>query len=130
MTASQDAFSSCAKAPYVSLRTFRKSGVPVDTPVWCAPAEDKLYVFSAGAAGNVKRIRNSARSEICVCDVRGKVLGPWFSCSTIEVTDPERTRQALHALNRKYGWQMKIADWGARLTGKFSKRAYLCITIE
>lgn len=89
-----------------------------------------MYVFSAGAAGKVKRIRNSARSAICVCDVRGKVLGPWTTCSTIEVTDPERTKQALHALHRKYGWQMKIADWGARLTGKFSKRAYLCVTIE
>jgi len=130
VTQHPDAFSSCADAPYVSLRTFRKSGVAVDTPVWCAPAGDKLYVFSAGAAGKVKRIRNSSRSEICVCDVRGKVLGPWYACSTIECKDPEQVNLALQALHRKYGWQMKIADWGARLTGKYSKRAYLSITIE
>jgi len=130
VTQHSDAFSSCADAPYVSLRTFRKNGVPVDTPVWCAPADDKLYVFSAGSAGKVKRIRNSSRSEICVCDVRGKVLGRWYACSTIEFKDPEQVNQALRALHRKYRWQMKIADWGARLTGKYSKRAYLCITIE
>ncbi|XOV83694.1 MAG: PPOX class F420-dependent oxidoreductase [bacterium] len=130
MTSSQQAFSLCAEAPYVSLRTFRKSGVAVDTPVWSAPAGKKLYVFSAGAAGKVKRIRNNAGCEICVCDVRGKVLGPWFPCSTLEIKTPEEVSIALNALRRKYGWQMKIADWGAKLTGKFNKRAYLGITIE
>jgi len=38
-------------APYVSLRTYRKSGDTVDTPVWCAAGDDDaLYIFSAGQA--------------------------------------------------------------------------------
>ena len=130
MTLNENRFDVCARAPYVSLRTFRKSGVPVDTPIWCASADGLIYAFSAGAAGKVKRIRNNGHSQICVCDMRGKVLGPWFNCVSEELKDPGQVEIALAALRNKYGWQMRLADWGAKLTGKFSKRAYMSITIE
>ena len=49
-------------APYLSLKTFRKSGASVATPVWFASTgHNQLHVFSAKNAGKIKRIRNFIR---------------------------------------------------------------------
>jgi PPOX class probable F420-dependent enzyme len=117
------------KAAYVSLATFRRSGVVVRTPVWIAPSDDGLYVFSAGNAGKVKRLGNSSQAELAVCDVRGKVLGEWYPANARVVTDRVEIEQALLALRRKYGVQMWLADAGSRLTGKFDKRAYIRVEL-
>ena len=116
-------------AAYVSLRTYRKSGATVDTPVWCAASDDALYVFSAGNAGKVKRLRNSNKAQLAVCDVRGKLLGEWVDAQAEVVTDSASIATALAALRTKYGWQMRLADLGAKLTGKFNKRAYIRIVL-
>ena len=42
------------RAQYVSLATFRRDGRQVRTPVWVAPHEGRLYVFSECDAGKVK----------------------------------------------------------------------------
>ena len=118
-----------SQARYVSLATFRRSGDAVRTPVWVAPGDDAFYVFSAGNAGKVKRLRNSDQAEVAVCDVRGKVLGEWYPACARLVTEPAGIERALAALRRKYGVQMWLADVGSRLTGKFDKRAYIRIEL-
>ena len=118
-------------AAYVSLRTYRKTGAAVDTPVWCAPGDDDaLYIFSAGNAGKVKRLRNSSKAQLAVCDVRGKLLGEWVDADAEVITDEAAVSRALAALRSKYGWQMTLADVGAKLTGKFNKRAYIRVTLS
>ena len=117
------------KAAYISLATFRRSGDAVRTPVWAAPSDTALYVFSAGNAGKVKRLKNSNRAEVAVCDVRGKVLGEWYPATARLATEPAEIDKALAALRRKYGWQMWLADVGSRLTGKFDKRAYIRVEL-
>lgn len=125
-----DDFQTLARATYVSLRTFRKSGKPVATPVWCAPSNGALFVFSAGEAGKVKRLRLSDEAELALCDIRGKLLGSWIPAQATLLTQQEDINQALAALRKKYGWQMRIADIGAKLTGKMAKRAYIKIMIK
>ncbi len=134
--------SSVLHSPYVSFATYRKSGLAVRTPVWIAPAIDERggssarlgYIFSAGAAGKVKRLRNNAAVELTPCDVRGK-LPPsqppieWTQGEARLLSEPLDIEHALRALRKKYGWQMWIADVGARLTGKFAKRAYIEVTL-
>src|ERR1700730_1504716 len=46
-----------AAEKYVSLATYRRNGVEVATPVWIAELAGRYYVFSAGDAGKIKRIR-------------------------------------------------------------------------
>lgn len=58
---------------YVSLTTFRKSGVPVSTAVWIARDGDSLVVTTAGSSGKVKRLRNSSRVQLRPCNRSGKV---------------------------------------------------------
>ena len=57
-------FSSLSGAQYMSLRTFRKSGVAVTTPVWFAETGGKLYFLTANDAGKVKRIRNNQQVTV------------------------------------------------------------------
>jgi PPOX class probable F420-dependent enzyme len=125
-----DAQLELARAPYVSLATFRKSGTPVATPVWMGEAEGDFFVFSAGDAGKVKRLRNGSRARMAVCDVRGKVLGEWHEAEAQLVTESAEVRRALQALRRKYGWQMWLADVGAKLTGRYHRRSYIRVRLK
>ena len=112
---------------YISFATRKRSGDWVATPVWFAPHEGSYYVFSAGDAGKVKRLRNFSESRIAACTVRGTLTGEWLDTSAyvLESTGDEKT--ALAALRRKYGWQMKIGDVFATLTGKMGRRTYIRI---
>ncbi|MBH79970.1 MAG: PPOX class F420-dependent enzyme [Gammaproteobacteria bacterium] len=120
---------SLSQAPYVSLATFRRSGVAVPTAVWCAEEAGDYFIFSAGAAGKVKRLRNSDRARLAVCDVRGRLLGEWHDALATVISEPQEVARALAALRRKYGFQMRVADIGARLTGRFNKRAYIRVRL-
>lgn len=112
-------------ARYLSLGTFRKTGIRVDTPVWFAETGGKLYVFSAGDAGKVKRLRNSDRAEVAACGMTGKVKGDWVPARARVVEDPKTILRAHGALVSKYGWQMKTLDFFSGLSGKMKQRAFV-----
>ena len=58
-------FEAFAGHKYLNLETFKKSGEGVKTPVWFAPdpsvrldsRDAKLYVYTLGVSGKVKRMR-------------------------------------------------------------------------
>jgi len=116
---------SLEKGSYISFATRKKSGDLVATPVWFAPDGDSYYLFSAGEAGKVKRLRNFSESQIAACTVSGKVTGKWFDTHAYLLDKPTETKKALAALRRKYGWQMAIGDIFANLTGKMARRQYI-----
>ncbi len=117
-------------APYISLGTFRRSGVRVDTPIWAAPGGGKLYAFTEADSGKVKRLRNSTRAQVARCGARGKLLGDWADARAQVVEDAATIETAYRALHEKYGWQMKLTDLVSRLTGRYGKRAILEIEIQ
>jgi len=110
---------------YLSLATFRRSGVEVRTPVWFAPADGKLYVFTSGDSGKAKRLRNSPRARIAPCDARGGVRGAWREATARLVTDRALIARAGDALRAKYGWQMTILDLFSRVAGRIERRAWI-----
>ena len=110
---------------YINLATFRRSGTAVETPVWFAEHGGKLYVFTAGNSGKVKRLRNSNRARVAACDLRGRVHGKWLDATTRIVTDPETVSGAYRELRAKYGIQMRLTDLLSRLSGRIHKRAIL-----
>ena len=116
---------SLEKGSYISFSTRKKSGDFVATPVWFAPDGDSYYLFSAGEAGKVKRLRNFSESRIAACTVSGKVTGVWLDTHAYLVDKPADEKKALAALRRKYGWQMAIGDIFANLTGKMARRQYI-----
>lgn len=117
------------RARYVSLATFRRSGAEVATPVWAAYEQGNWYVFSAASAGKVKRLHNDGRARIAVCDMRGRLLGQPFDATAELLHDPADIHRALLLLRRKYGLQMRLADLGARLTGRLDRRAYIRVKL-
>jgi PPOX class probable F420-dependent enzyme len=114
---------------YMSFSTRKKSGEFVSTPVWFAPDGDSYYVFSAGSAGKVKRLRNFSESRIAPCTVSGTVTGDWIDTRAYVLESKADEDTALQALRRKYGWQMKVGDIFSRLTGKMDKRAYIRVEL-
>jgi PPOX class probable F420-dependent enzyme len=119
-----------AGAKYISLESFRKTGVGVRTPVWFAAdlsAPDVFYVYSEADAGKVKRIRNNAHVRVAPCDIRGNLRGAWVDGQARIVEGDEFAKgQAL--LRQKYGWMKRIGDFFSRLMGH--KQAVLQITIS
>jgi uncharacterized protein len=91
---------------YISLATFRKSGVPVYTPIWFAEDADKLYVMTNSKLGKCKRIRNNPQVKIAPSTIRGKITGPEFP-ATVRIMRPEEYARVRHLINEKY--------WLARL---------------
>ena len=86
---------------YICLTTFRKSGVGVNTPVWFAERDDKLYVKTRIESGKSKRIRNTPNVRVAPCTIRGKIIGPEFA-GTAKIVPPEQSGPAKEAINRKY----------------------------
>ena len=117
-------------ARYFNLTTYRRDGRAVDTPVWFAGTGGTYYVFSAGDAGKVKRLRRSPQARVAVCDVRGNLQGDWIPANAHLLSDPQAVSGALQALRGKYGVQMWIADLLSRLSGRFNRRAYIRVDIH
>ena len=91
---------------YISLTTFRKSGVGVSTPVWFGEEDGKLYVMTQSDMGKSKRIRNNPQVRVAPCTIRGGVTGPEFE-GTARILQREEHRHARQTINRKY-WMARI----------------------
>lgn len=117
-------------ARYISFGTYRKNGEVVDTPVWAGDEGDTLYVFSSGDAGKVKRLRNGNRARVAPCTATGKALGDYVDATAKLVDHPEVVERAYRALRRKYGWQMRMLDGLAMLSGRYRKRQIIEISLQ
>jgi PPOX class probable F420-dependent enzyme len=110
---------------YIALETFKKNGQGVSTPVWFVRRNDALYVYTDGDSWKVKRIRNNPRVRIAVCDMRGRVQGPWLD-ATASFVDGDERLAADRLLNRKY-WSRLILNVLVRFTRR--RRAMIRIDV-
>ena len=102
-------FAAFAGHKYLNLETFKKSGDGVKTPVWfaadpksdLASSEARLYAYTIGNSGKVKRIRNNGRVRIAPCDMRGNLLGEWVEARAEIVSGTEAT-YGNDLLNKKF----------------------------
>ncbi|MDO8862645.1 PPOX class F420-dependent oxidoreductase [Haliea sp. E1-2-M8] len=113
------------RGAYVSFATRKRSGEFVPTPVWFAPGDGGYYLFSAGDAGKVKRLRNFSEARLAPCTVTGRITGDRLAAQAFLLEQPEDIARALAALRRKYGWQMHLLDALSRAAGKLDRRAYI-----
>jgi PPOX class probable F420-dependent enzyme len=89
------------KQKYISLTTFRKTGVAVPTPVWFGEEDGKLYVMTRSDMGKTKRVRNNPQVRVAPCTIRGKITGPEFA-ATARLLPPEDWPKARKTITRKY----------------------------
>jgi uncharacterized protein len=102
-------FAALDKHNYLNLETFRKNGDGVRTPVWFAadPTADirsrnaKLYIYTVGNVGKVKRVRNNPRVKIAPCNRTGGLLGDWIDANA-RVVEGAEAEHGLKLLTQKY----------------------------
>ena len=108
------------QAPTVLLTTFRKSGLPVPTPVWVVRIGDELCVWTNPRTGKYKRIRNTPRVTVEPCTFRGKSLGAPVEAAGRLLRDDE-VPLVYDAIKKKYGlvgrWSLTQARLGLKLRG-------------
>jgi len=118
-------FAAFAGQKYLNLETFKRSGDGVKTPVWFAAEPSaslessgaKLYVYTIGVSGKLKRIRNNPRVKVAPCNMRGDVRGEWADARAEIVTGAE-AEHGMRLLNEKYLPWKQLLDFFA----KFRKR--------
>jgi PPOX class probable F420-dependent enzyme len=106
---------------YLNLETVKKNGQSVQTPVWFAAdpstrldsGDAKLYVYTIGVSGKVKRIRNNPQVRVMPCDMRGKSVGDWVPALAQIVTGAEADR-GMQLLDKKYTPLKQLLDFFAR----------------
>src|SRR5579885_2638274 len=106
---------------YVSLTTFRRSGVAVNTPVWLGERDGQLYVVTEKISGKSKRIRNNPSVRVAPCTIRGKITGPEFSGRAQVLPESDESSITRQIICKKY--------WLTRLSFHPQKNKYLKIEI-
>lgn len=93
---------------YAQLRTYRRNGDPVDTPIWFQLDGDTL-VFRTKVGPKTRRIAADPRVEIWPCDYRGRYApGPVIVTGEASILTGEDAEAANRALHRRYGWQYNL----------------------
>lgn len=124
--------SDLAAADFVRLTTFRRTGAPVDTPVWVVADGDDLLVTTMAGTGKVKRVRHTARVELTPCSRRGVVADdavPTPATATIDPSPATRTRLDA-ALVAKYGWQARGFGLVQLVTRKRAQATCLRVRVD
>ena len=109
-------FDEVSRAQYVLLTTFTKDGRPKPTPIWIARDGDRALVITEKDSWKVKRIRNTPRVTLAVCDMRGKVKGETIE-ALATVLDESETETVYQAINRRYGIVGRIFNFFSKLRG-------------
>jgi PPOX class probable F420-dependent enzyme len=107
-----DTLATLDRAKYISLTTFRKTGVGVPTAVWFAIMGGSLVVITSATAGKVKRARNKGRAQFVRCSMTGRVASRAVPVDgTVEVLTEgdDAYPGAMAALRAKYGVQFRYA---------------------
>jgi PPOX class probable F420-dependent enzyme len=109
-------FDEVSKAQYVSLTTFTKDGRPKPTAIWIARDGDRALVITEKNAWKVKRIRNTPRVTLAVCDRRGNVKGEAVE-AVATVLDDSETESVYQAIIKRYGLVGRIFNLFSKLRG-------------
>ena len=120
-------FKAIGNPTYIALETFRKSGEGVITPVWVVAEGGKLYVWTVGDSGKVKRIRNNGRVRIAVSDSRGAPKSDWVEAKAHVLDTPADEEKQRQRLASKYGWQFHMFNFMNRFSR--SKASHVALEI-
>ena len=130
-------FAGFAGQKYLNLETFKKNGEGVKTPVWFAgdpsgsldSGEARLFVYTIGVSGKVKRIRNNPKVRIAPCDMRGKVTGDLVAAEA-EILAGGEARRGMGLLNRKYLPWKQLLDFFALFRALFTRQERIVFVLR
>lgn len=109
-------FADVAKAQYVLLTTFTKDGRPKPTAIWAANEGDRLLMITQGKSWKVKRIHNTPRVTVAICDMQGRPKSDAID-ATATILDTSQTGLVYDAIGREYGILGKVFNIFSKLRG-------------
>jgi uncharacterized protein len=97
-----------AASRYAQLRTHRRDGSPVDTPIWFHLQGDTL-TFRTKIGPKTRRLTADPRVELWPCDYRGRYPDDPATLSGLaSIIDGGAAEAADRILHRRYGWQYNL----------------------
>ena len=109
-------FADLAKAQYILLTTFTKDGRPKPVPLWAAADGDRLLVITQASSWKVKRIRNTPRVTLAICDMRGRPKSEAVE-GNAAILDKSQTAAVYDAIGKRYGIVGKVFNLFSKLRG-------------
>lgn len=113
-------FADLAKSRYVLLTTFTKDGRAKPTPVWAAPDGDRLLVISEEKSWKVRRIRNTPRVTLAICDLRGRPKSEPIE-ATATILEKTYNGSVYQAIGEKYGIVGAVFNFFSKMRGGMEK---------
>lgn len=98
---------SLSRSRYALLRTFRRDGTRVETPIWFVGDGDTI-VFRTKVGPKTKRLNAQPEVELVACDYRGRITDPAALRGQATILSGAQAQQANRALHRRYGWQWNL----------------------
>lgn len=117
-------FADLAKSQYILLTTFTKDGRPKPVPIWAAANGDRLLVITEGKSWKVKRIRNTPRVTLAICDMRGRPKSDAVE-GIATILDKTETAAVYDAIGKRYGIVGKVFNFVSKLRGGMEKNVGL-----
>ena len=109
-------FAEVAKSEYILLTTFTKDGRPKPTAIWAAPQGGGLVAITQEKSWKVKRIRNTPRVTIAVCDRSGNPKGDAVEATAV-ILDKSANSATYDAIGKRYGLIGKTFNLFSKLRG-------------
>jgi PPOX class probable F420-dependent enzyme len=113
-------------ARYALLRSFRRDGTAVDTPIWFGLDADAL-LFRTKVGPKTRRLATCRDVELAACDYPGRVHRGATTvagrATILSSADAERANRLLH---ERYGWQGNIVPL-IKLPGVTNVHQDLCL---
>lgn len=95
------------RSHYALLRSYRRDGTAVDTPIWFVLA-GRSALFRTKIGPKTRRLTNRPDVELVVCDYKGRITGSTWLTGRATVLGGDDAQAANRALHRRYGWQWNI----------------------
>lgn len=107
MPQTEHALDALRRSRYALLRSRRRDGTAVDTPIWFV-LQGRTLFFRTKIGPKTKRL--AARPEVTLtpCDHRGRVTDPVRFGGRATVLADDEAQRANRTLHQRYGWQWNI----------------------
>ena len=115
------------KGKYISLKTYRKNGDGVSSPVWFVAGSHKIYVCTGGSAFKAKRIRNNPQVQIASSSGR-KENSKYFNANA-QILASDKTKPVYNLFRKKYRMFRVWSYFKNRGKPEDEKQIYLEITL-
>lgn len=96
-----------SRSRYAMLRTYRRDGTAVDTPIWFV-LEGRTALFRTKVGPKTRRLATRPDVELAACDYRGRLRDTTMVPGCASVLSGESAQRDNRALHRRYGWQWNI----------------------